>query len=285
LTETNSFEEYSHFFEVSLDLFDGPIDLLLHLVKQNELPIEKVSLAEVTSQYLACIESFPNFDLEVAGEYLVIAATLVSIKSSVLLNEPVEMVPDAEGNMVDPHEELLKRLRLAEIYREGAGYLNDRTILGIDVFAPPPALDSIPPAPVVYKEHDPLLLGKAFRKLISQLKDPQSMTITVDSISIVDRMMRIIDILKASSEPLPFQKLLPDLTTRAAVISGFIALLELCKRHVINVRQDDSFEEIYISLSGHDYEKDLKNFSSEFDRPAHTENGQSGDKAAGAPGN
>ncbi|RIL11386.1 MAG: segregation/condensation protein A, partial [Proteobacteria bacterium] len=106
-------DAYAHFFEVKLDVFDGPIDLLLHLVKQNELPIEKVSLAKVASQYLECLEKMRYFDLDVAGEYLVIAATLVSIKSSILLNQPVELVEDEEGNLVDPHEELLNRLREA----------------------------------------------------------------------------------------------------------------------------------------------------------------------------
>ncbi len=90
----SEFEEYPHFFEVQVDLFKGPIDLLLHLVKQKELPLEEISLAEVADQYMHCLEQMRRFDLEIAGEYLVIAATLLSIKSSHLLNEPVELVED-----------------------------------------------------------------------------------------------------------------------------------------------------------------------------------------------
>jgi segregation and condensation protein A len=95
MTETDA---YSRFFEVKLELFDGPLDLLLHLVKKKELPIEKVSLSEVTGQYLECIKSLRYYDVEVAAEYLVIAATLLSVKASVLLNEPVELVPDENGD-------------------------------------------------------------------------------------------------------------------------------------------------------------------------------------------
>ena len=86
MADSETFEEYSHFFTVEIDQFNGPIDLLLHLVKQNELPVEKISLARVTSQYMHCIERMGKIDLEIAGEYLVIAATLLSIKSSILLD-------------------------------------------------------------------------------------------------------------------------------------------------------------------------------------------------------
>jgi segregation and condensation protein A len=103
----SSAENYSRFFEVNLELFDGPLDLLLHLIKKRELPIEKVSLAEVTGQYLECIKSLRYYDVEVAAEYLVIAATMLSVKASVLLNDPVELVPDENGEMIDPHEVLL----------------------------------------------------------------------------------------------------------------------------------------------------------------------------------
>ncbi|NMC63810.1 MAG: segregation/condensation protein A, partial [SAR324 cluster bacterium] len=93
-SEAVKFQGLSQLFNVSLPLFDGPIDLLLHLVKTNELPISKVSLAEVAEQYMQCLELMKSLDLDVAGEYLVIAATLLAIKSSFLLNEPVELVMD-----------------------------------------------------------------------------------------------------------------------------------------------------------------------------------------------
>ena len=143
MTEEVTGQEYTHFFEVELELFNGPIDLLLHLVKSNELPIEKISLAQVTEQYLHVIRNVEQFDLEIAGEYLVIAATLLSIKSSYLLNEPVQLVEDADGNLIDPHEELLYRLREAQVYKEGAEMLGGLDLLGVHVFSPPSRLKHI----------------------------------------------------------------------------------------------------------------------------------------------
>jgi segregation and condensation protein A len=284
LSEANSVDEYSHFFEVKLECFDGPIDLLLHLVKQNELPIEKVALAEVTSQYLSCIERMRDFDLEVAGEYLLIAATLISIKSSVLLNEPVELVLSEDGVLVDPHEELLRRLREAEIYREGASYLGNREMLGVDVFSPPSSIDEIEPPPFQFKDHDPMLLGRAFRKLLSQAKDPVLMTITVDSVSIVERMMTIIDTLKAHSGRLPFQRVIPDLNSRASIVSSFCALLELCKRHIISVVQDGTFDEISIVLAEQVAGESAQsmNLSSDFDEPVRADDSSDGGKTVNA---
>jgi segregation and condensation protein A len=260
-------DEFGHFFEVKLEMFDGPIDLLLHLVKMNELPIEKLALAEITAQYLACIERARQFDLEVAGEYLVIAATLLSIKSSVLLNEPVELVEDEEGNLVDPHEELLRRLREAEVYRQGAADLSCREVLGVDVFAAIPSLSQFEPPPVTFKDHDPMLLGKAFAKLLQQAgSSVAEMTIRFEAISIVDRMMTVLDTLKKCGGRIVFYKLVPDLTSRSSIIGSFVALLELCKRQAIRVQQDESFKEIVIVLAS--AEVDATGLSSEFDQPA-----------------
>lgn len=259
-----SFQEFSHFFEVKLDLFSGPIDLLLHLVKQRELPIEKVSLATITDQYLRCIESAQEFDLEIAGEYLVIAATLLSIKASIILNKPVELVPDEDGNMIDPHEELLRRLREAQIYKDGAEHLGRNPLLGIDVFAAPPSLSQFPDPDVTFVEHDPFLLARAFKKLLEHSGESAALlTFSVDSVSIVERMMTILDTLKANPAGVVFYKLIPDITSRASIISSFLALLELCKRQAIRVRQDESFEEIVVAIASN--EVDTEQLSSEFD--------------------
>ena len=254
MTEVPTVDEYSHFFEVRLDLFDGPIDLLLHLVKQRELPIEKLSLAEVTGQYLMCIERSRRLDLDVAGEYLVIAATLLSIKAGILLNEPVELVEDEEGNLVNPHEELLRKLREAEVYKQGAFLLSCRKILGVDVFSAPSALAHVEPPPVRYRNHDPILLGLAFKKLLEKAPKDLGLVITIDSVSIVDRMMEIIDALRANQGPLVFHKLIPDLTSRSSIIGSFVAMLELCKRRVIRVQQDEIFQDIYVVLSGSEFD-------------------------------
>jgi segregation and condensation protein A len=273
MSEAGSFEEYSHFFQVKLDIFDGPIDLLLHLVKQNELPLEKVSLAQVAQQYLGCIEMMRQYDLEIAGEYLVIAATLLSIKSSIMLNEPVQFVTDADGNLVNPHDELLRRLREAEVYKEGAFILGSQKLLGVDVFSAPASLDGVPEPPVRYMDHDPMLLGKAFRKLLLKAGEEPKFFITVDPVSIVERMVAVLDILNKAKEQgqaqVRFESLIPDLTSRMSIIGTLIALLELCKRQAIHVEQKELSDDIFITGTG--FELHSTGLVSEFDQPADYE--------------
>jgi len=257
MTESANYVEFSHFFEVRLELFDGPIDLLLHLVKLRELPIEKISLAAVADQYLQCIErqgieKVERFDLEIAGEYLVIAATLLSIKSSILLGEPVALVEDAEGNLIDPHQELLNRLRDAEIYKEGAYKLGLRSLLDIDVFANPSLLGDFDAPAGELKDHSPMLLGKAFKKLLENAKEPEILQISFDPVSIVERMMEVLGSLHRAGGSLAFHKLVPDLTSRSSIIATFISLLELCKRQAIFVTQEVESEEIIVSLGASD---------------------------------
>lgn len=261
----------SHNFELKMEMFDGPIDLLLHLVKQNELPLEKLSLAQVATQYFEYLERMRHFDLEVAGEYLVIAATLVSLKSSIILNDPVELVLDEDGQMVNPHDVLLQRLREAAIYRDGADQLGQRSLLGIDVFDAPQSMSRVDGVTVTYKPHDVMLLGEAFRKILKKIKDTPQYSVVLESVSVVERMMAILDILKGEPGGVDFTRLISDQTSRGAVIGSFVAMLELCKRHVIRVKQDQTFETILVVLAASDF--DPKKFysqgelESEFDEP------------------
>lgn len=241
-----------HFFEVKLENFDGPIDLLLHLVKRQELPIEKLSLFQVSSQYFECLERMRSLDLEVAGEYLVIASTLLSIKSSILLNEPVELVEDESGNLLDPHQLLLDKLREAAVFKEQASKLGERHFLGIDVFPNLVAIEDVPEGPVKYMDHDPMLLARAFKRLLSKADQTTAplLQISVDSVSIMQRMVGILDRLRSAESPVSFESLVEDLTDRGSIVSGFLALLELCKRGAIKIAQQENFDEITIALSG-----------------------------------
>lgn len=187
----------SHNFELRMEIFDGPIDLLLHLVKLNELSIEKLALAEVASQYLEYLEKMRYFDLEVAGEYLVISpATLVSIKSSIILNDPVELVVDDEGKMVNPHDLLLERLREAAIYREGARSWVTAVCSDTMYLMRLNPMSRVDGLTVTYRPHDAMLLGEAFRKVLKKIKDTPQYSVILESVSVVDRMMGILDLLK-----------------------------------------------------------------------------------------
>lgn len=258
----------AHFFQVRLTEFDGPIDLLLHLVKQNELPITKISLAQIADQYAHCLAEAADFDLEVAGEYLVIAATLLSIKAAVMLNKPVELMPDDDGNLIDPHEELLRRLREAEIYRAGAVRLGEMDLLGVSVFAPPPSLRQIKDISAAFADHDAILLGRAFSRALKRLNlDGREYQITLEAVSVIDRMAAILDILRERGGELSLEDLLPELFDRAILIGTFIALLELCKRQVTTVRQEETYGEILVALAESADQPDSPAlFASEFDQ-------------------
>ena len=243
-------EQFSRFFEVKLDLFDGPIDLLLHLVKKRELPIEKVSLAEVTGQYLECIKALRYYDVELAAEYLVIAATLLSVKASVLLNDPVELVVDESGSLVDPHEELLRRLRELEAFRLAASDLAARPTLGSEVFAAPVKGTKIDPLLIPLADHQSELLVQAFHKVLSRLGEKARVfSITIDSVSVIERMRRVVDTIRESGGVSTFTKLLENVTDRVSAIGVFVALLELCKRRMINVEQAGPRAEISIRIA------------------------------------
>ncbi len=243
-------EQFSRFFEVKLELFDGPLDLLLHLVKKRELPIEKVSLAEVTSQYLECIKNLRYYDVEVAAEYLVIAATLLSVKASVLLNDPVELVVDETGSLVDPHDELIRRLRELEAFRAAAGDLGNRPTLGSEVFAAPSKGTKIDPALIPLADHQSELLVQAFQAVLTKLGEKARVfSITVDSVSVVERMRLVVDSIRAVGGISTFSQILGEKADRGKAIGIFIALLELCKRRMITVSQDGPRSEIAIKLS------------------------------------
>jgi segregation and condensation protein A len=243
-------EQFFRFFEVKLELFDGPIDLLLHLVKKRELPIEKVSLAEVTGQYLECIKSLQYYDVELAAEYLVIAATLLSVKASVLLNDPVELVVDESGSLVDPHEELLRRLRELETFRAAAGELASRPTLGSEVFAAPSKGTKIDPALIPLANHQSEVLVRAFQQVLSRLGEKARVfSITIDSLSVVERMRMVVDTLRVSGGAATFSGLFAGSYDKTTAIGVFIALLELCKRRMIAVEQSGPNAEISIRLA------------------------------------
>lgn len=242
-------ESYSRFFEVKLELFDGPLDLLLHLVKKRELPIEKVSLAEVTGQYLECIKALRYYDVEVAAEYLVIAATMLSVKASVLLNDPVELVPDDNGDLVDPHEVLLTRLRELEAFRAAAANLSARPVLGHDVFAAPVTVKKIDPSLIPIANHDSDMLVRAFQSVLSRMGERNAvMSISFDPVTVVERMRTVIDTLSKRGGGGTFVDLLGDSFDRPKVIGVFVAVLELCRRGMLVVAQDTIAGEIRISL-------------------------------------
>lgn len=238
-------------FSLSLEDFDGPIDLLLHLVKRNELPIEKLSLAKVADQFLQCIKQAVDFDLELAGEYLVIAATLLSIKAALLVDPKSEQQIELDEGP-NPHDELLRRLREAEVYQEAARLIASKNILGIDVFAASILASSTKLEKAEdpgLAQHDSALLAKALNRILASIPSPVGITLNWNRISIGERMQFFVDRLKnRPGEMVSFEELIGEEKTLPILVSSFVALLELCKRRLIHIVQNGYQDSISLCL-------------------------------------
>jgi segregation and condensation protein A len=250
----NASDKYSYTFSVDLELFAGPIDLLLHLVKQNELPIDKISLGQVAEQYLFCLERICALDVEIAGEYLVIASTLLAIKAKTILNDSLALEGDSEEDsedssayeLNDPHDLLLEKVRQAELFQTLAKGLGEFKQLGQDAFLANISYENSNQQETLAKQ-PAVVLGRALKSMIKRRgKDLATYEITVDEVSISERMNQIIETFtKLASENQPLNLSFSTLVNNifgenchiGYLISLFLALLELCKRQVIAVEQ------------------------------------------------
>lgn len=234
-------EQYS----VHLDAFDGPMDLLLHLIKKNELDICNISIAVITRQYLEFIKLMKELNLEVAGDFLVMAATLLQIKSRQLLPQDDEEEPEDED--ADPRAELVRRLLEYQQYKEAGMVIGARALLGREVFAhtaPEPLLAAAQnvegPLEVSLFE-----LVDAFRLLLQRIPAESFHDVAPgDSLSIADCINEILSLLQ-EQDTIQFDDLVRDELTRERIIVTFLALLELCRLKLIRIFQGSEHGSIW----------------------------------------
>ena len=229
---------------VQLEGFDGPLDLLLHLVKEQQLDIATVPLATVAEQYLAYVSMMESLDVEMAAEYLVIAATLVFLKSRALLPPiPVEFL-DQEGETPEEVEERLrKRLIAYSKYRELGEELRERQFEASGYFH---RESGDPTSQLIQRYHiDPEKLGRAFIAMLRQAR-PEKRSIARERVSVIAQMDYITRRLRERGEVL-FSELCRELgATRETIIVTFLAILELIRRHRIMYEQPEAFDDIRI---------------------------------------
>jgi segregation and condensation protein A len=232
---------------VKLDVFEGPLDLLLHLIKKNEVQITDIPIATITDQYLAMLEELPELNLDGAGEYLVMAATLMYIKSRLLL--PADPEDDAETE-ADPRAELVQQLLEYQRYREAAADLGARRVLDRDVFAAPgepePAAD---PADQRLRVRDASLadLLDALRGVLARLAPPAAHAIVTPGLSVAQCVERILARFVVGSR-VEFAEVFSPQADRGEVIVTFLALLELIRLKVVRAVQHDRFGPIQLDL-------------------------------------
>ena len=230
---------------VRLPIFEGPLDLLLHLIKKNEVQITDIPIATITDQYLAMLEELPELNLDGAGEYLVMAATLMYIKSRMLLPSTGED-PEVEE---DPRAELVQQLAEYQRFREVAVALGERNVLSRDVFAGPgepmvPGADH--DAPVRDASLADLL--DALRDVLERIRPPRAHDIEREGLSIRECVARILAGFVVGPRR-EFASLFGPDADRAEVIVIFLALLELIRLRVVRARQAERFGAITLELA------------------------------------
>ncbi|MFQ5735804.1 MAG: segregation and condensation protein A [Thermodesulfobacteriota bacterium] len=225
-------------YNIKLDIFEGPLDLLLHLIKRNEVDIYDIPIALITGQYLEYIDMMKEMNLDMAGEFLVMAATLVHIKSKMLL-PPDESAVEEEDDGLDPRDELVKRLLEYQRYKEAARELSDKTLLGRDVFARGPnvSLEGLD-QDVGFANVSVFELMEALKVILARAPKEKGIELTVERFKIADKINHVMETL-GRTQSATFTSLFPDGATRGEVIVTFLAVLELAKLLMIKIHQTD----------------------------------------------
>jgi len=229
--------------DIHLENFEGPLDLLLHLIRKNEMDICDIQIAEITAQYLAVIDSMKSLNLDVAGEFVLMAATLIHIKSKMLL--PVSEEEEPEEEELDPRAELVRRLLEYQKYKEAASELENRPLFGRDVFSrlqPPPVEEE---ADAEFVEIGIFDLVEALQALLKAAPKEQVHEISVEHVSITDRINFILQEVAARSS-LAFTELFSEQPKRSEIVATFLAMLELVKMRTVRLMQNASFGSIWI---------------------------------------
>jgi segregation and condensation protein A len=236
--EHTDFESSPDAYKVKLDTFEGPLDLLLHLIRKNEVNIYDIPIALITEQYLLYIELMQELNLDVAGEFLVEASTLIHIKSRTLLPRPDPEQVDA-GIEEDPREALVRRLLEHQKYKAAAELLHERETLRSAQFMRPDARV----ADVAGEDFEPELevdlfsLLAAFRGVLSRASRRPRMVLPPEQMSIESRMHQLLARL-SETEACGFEDLFSDGDgSRAFMIVTFLALLEMIRLKLIRVFQ------------------------------------------------
>jgi len=248
IAEELAAERGAHAYHVQLDNFEGPLDLLLHLIQQHELDVMNIPIAFVTEKYVEYIVLMQELNIDIASEYLVMAATLTHIKSKMLLPPDPSAVEDEDAEPEeDPRLELVRRLLEYQKYKLVAQQLADRTIFGRDVFGPglagPQAEGQAPLAAIsLFKLLD------SFQAVLRRAKTTVDHEIQLDRLSISERISQLADVLSARSR-VSFEDLFEGQKSRPELVVTFLALLEMTRLRMTRLSQDDTLGPIFVELA------------------------------------
>lgn len=234
-------------YEVKLPEFQGPLDLLLHLINELEIDIYDVPVAEITDQYLQYIHTMQTIELNIASEYLVMAATLIEMKSAMLLPKHEPVYEDTYEE--DPREQLMLRLIEYRKFKEAANHLQEQELQENEIYTRPPFSFSDEVLDKVENYVDVSLfdmigaLQKVFKR--KKLRAPLDTTINRVEISVEERMTEIEAILEKGKAPILFDDLFST-PSKQHIVSTFLAILQLLKNGKIQCTQTAHFQPIYV---------------------------------------
>lgn len=235
-------------YEVKLATFEGPLDLLLHLVNQLEIDIYDIPVAEITKQYMEYIRAMQKIELNIASEYLVMAATLIEIKSKMLLPQRELEVEDEYET--DPREELIQKLITYRKFKEAARLLQEKELEENEIYtrAPIKFEHLVEEAEHVQADVSLYDMLDAIAKMLKRkrLRAPLATTIQRMEISLEKHMEEILAKVQSASKPVPFEALFPY-PTKAYIVTTLLAILQLLKAKQIHIEQKEHFGTIYVS--------------------------------------
>ncbi|EGO63659.1 segregation and condensation protein A [Acetonema longum] len=231
-------------YKIRLEVYEGPLALLLHLIEKDQIDIYDIPIVQVTEQYIAYLKALQDFNIEIASEFLVLAATLLQIKSRMLL--PKQAKADVEEEELDdPRRELVERLLEYRRYKEAAGQLELKRQEREQFFVRSPQFFS----PIVN-----LPVGLTVEDLLQALAAvwestiPEFALISREEISVQEKMADIIYLLQKNDGRIEFEATLIRSHSRSELIAGFMALLELVRLKRVAIQQLEAFGPIYLML-------------------------------------
>src|SRR3954462_3600664 len=244
--QSGDFESAADAFPVKLSNFEGPLDLLLHLIKKNEVSIEDIPIALITQQYLDAIHLMQEMNLDVAGEFLVMAATLIHIKSKMLLPRP-ETAAGVEGDEEDPRDALVRRLLEHQKFKAAAELLHEREQVRSAQWQRPDERV----AEIAGDDYEPELevdlfsLMNAFQAVLQRLKQRPKMLLPPEEIPVEARIEQLLSRL-SETEACGFDDLFGDIEDRRGLIVTSPGLLEMIRLKLVRVFQSGSFGPIRV---------------------------------------
>jgi segregation and condensation protein A len=259
-------------YRIKLPAFEGPLDLLLFLIRKNEIDIYDIPIESVTRQYIAILKSLKELDLEIAGDFFVMAATLMEIKSRMLLPKGEHAVGPPDDDPIDPRYELVHQLLQYKKFKEAAQGLQDLATFNHDklpriVKSDAPTEDERPLKNVgridLWNSYNIILRRLAEKLVVGEIKDEQ--------VTIADQMEYILTRIRTEKSFI-FSSLFPGKTTLRVLVATFIAVLELTRLRKLRIRQDEAYSDILCTAVEDEPDAATttsasESFTSEFDAP------------------